>query len=166
MNKLSIISAAFLTVASIAVVSSCSDKRSTGLEYARNMYDPIGYGSDQPNKNFKNGQTAQTPPSGTLPIGFDRVVDEYPNTLEGYELAGKNLKNPLPVTKPTLEEGKTLYLNMCKHLSWFSRTGRWFYCKTGKISTTSFVFKRHIITWWRYERPYRRKDISYNYLWC
>jgi Cytochrome C oxidase, cbb3-type, subunit III len=122
MNKLRIISAAFLTVASIAVVSSCSDKRSTGLEYARNMYDPIAYNPDQPNKNFKNGQTAQTPPAGTMPVGFDRV-DEYPNTPEGYQLASQNLSNPLPVTKPTLQEGKTLFLNMCSHCHGYQGKG-------------------------------------------
>ncbi len=122
MNKLRVISAAFLTLAIIAVVSSCSDKRSTGLEFARNMYDPIAYDADKPNKNFKNGQTAQTPPAGTMPLGFDKA-DEYPNTIEGYELAGKSLANPLPVTIPVLEEGKTLYLNMCSHCHGYQGKG-------------------------------------------
>jgi len=112
MNKVLIICTAFLTVATASVISSCSDNRSTGLEFARNMYDPIGYNPDQPNKNFKDGKTAQTPPEGTVPVGFDKY-DVYPNTFEGYEAAGKSLSNPLPVTVPTLEQGKTLYLNMC-----------------------------------------------------
>ncbi|MGB4775847.1 MAG: cytochrome c [Daejeonella sp.] len=115
MNKLKIVSAAFLIVSAIAVISSCSDERSTGLEYARNMYDPKAYNPDQPNKNFKNGQTAQTPPGGTIPVGFDKVEEDFPNTVEGYQLASEKLKNPLEITKPTLEEGKMLYLNMCKH---------------------------------------------------
>ena len=106
----------YFSIAAIAFVvalASCSDKRSTGLEYARNMYDPIAYNPDQANKNFKNGQTAQVPPSHTMPVGFSKPEDQYPNTLEGYEAAGKNLSNPLPVTVPTLEQGKSLYLNMC-----------------------------------------------------
>jgi hypothetical protein len=106
----------YFTITAIAfmiALASCSDKRSTGLEYARNMYDPIAYNPDQANKNFKNGQTAQVPPSHTMPIGFSKTEDQYPNTLEGYEAAGKNLSNPLPVTVPTLEQGKSLYLNMC-----------------------------------------------------
>jgi len=106
----------YFTITAIAfmiALASCSDKRSTGLEYARNMYDPIAYNPDQANKNFKNGQTAQVPPSHTMPIGFSKTEDQYPNTLEGYEVAGKNLSNPLPVTVPTLEQGKSLYLNMC-----------------------------------------------------
>jgi hypothetical protein len=102
-----------VAIACMVALASCSDKRSTGLEYARNMYDPIAYNPDQANKNFKNGQTAQTPPSHTMPIGFSKPEDQYPNTLDGYEAAGKNLSNPLPVTVPTLEQGKSLYLNMC-----------------------------------------------------
>ena len=102
MNKLLIICTAFLTVAAASVMTSCSDNRSTGLEFARNMYDPIAYNPDQPNNNFKDGKTAQTPPAGTTPVGFDKN-DVYPNTIEGYESAGKSLSNPLPVTIPTLE---------------------------------------------------------------
>lgn len=114
MNKLLIICTAFLTVAAASVISSCSNNRSTGLEFARNMYDPIAYNPDQANKNFKDGKTAQNPPAGTVPVGFDKV-DDYPNTPEGYQSASNGLTNPLPVTIPTLEEGKTLYLNMCSH---------------------------------------------------
>lgn len=114
MNKVLIICTAFLTVATASVMSSCSNKRSTGLEYARNMYDPIGYNPDQPNKFFRDGKTAQVPPAGTVPVGFDRT-DYYPNTPEGYAAAGANLTNPLPVTINNLEKGKTLYLNMCSH---------------------------------------------------
>ncbi|MBC7757395.1 MAG: cytochrome c [Phormidesmis sp. FL-bin-119] len=114
MNKVLIICTAVLTVATASVISSCSNNRSTGVEFARNMYDPIAYNPDQPNKNFKDGKTAQTPPAGTVPVGFDRN-DNYPNTNEGYLAASAGLSNPLPVTVPTLEQGKTLYLNMCSH---------------------------------------------------
>lgn len=114
MNKVLIICTAFLTVATASVITSCSNNRSTGIEYARNMYDPIAYNPDQPNKNFKDGKTAQTPPAGTSPVGFDKN-ENYPNTPEGYQAASAGLSNPLPVTVPTLEQGKTLYLNMCSH---------------------------------------------------
>jgi len=123
MNKLRIISVAFFAVAIATAISSCSDKRSTGLEFARNMYDHIAFEADQPNKNFKNGQTAQVPPTGTVPVGFDRVVDEYPNTPEGYQAASVNLKNPLKITVPTLEEGKALYVSMCSHCHGYEGQG-------------------------------------------
>src|SRR3954468_23333291 len=95
MNKLRIFGLAFIIVAAATIISSCGDNRSTGWEFAPNMYESIPYNPDQPNKNFRNGQTAQVPPAGTAPVGFD-PVDEFPNTLEGYQQASTTLHNPLP----------------------------------------------------------------------
>jgi hypothetical protein len=122
MNKLQFIRVAFLTAVVATVVSSCGDKRSPGWQYAPNMYVAKAYDPDQPNKNFKSGQTAQLPPANTTPVGFDKV-DEYPNSPEGYQLASQNLKNPLPVTIPTLLEGKKLYVNMCSHCHGYEGQG-------------------------------------------
>ncbi len=110
MNKKYIVYATFIVLVSVAMLSACSDKRSTGLEYARNMYDPIAYNQDQPNKNFANGATAQTPPANTDPIGF--VKYEYANTKEGYE-ASAALVNPLPLTEKNLLEGKHFFTVFC-----------------------------------------------------
>ena len=132
MNKLLLVRAAFITIAVAAVISSCSDKRSTGWEFAPNMYIPKAYNPDQPNPNFKNGQTAQVPPAGTMPVGFDKV-DEYPNTLEGYQAASQSLSNPLPVTIPTLQEGKSLYVNMCSHCHGYQGQGDGSIVKLGKF---------------------------------
>ncbi|MBC8053330.1 MAG: cytochrome c [Sphingobacteriaceae bacterium] len=115
MNKLRILSLTFLTVASAAIIASCGNGKGQAWEYARNMYDPIAYNPDQPNKNFSNQQTAQLPPDGTTPVGYDRVVEEYPNTLEGYNAASSGLKNPVPVSAGTMNEGKLLYNHMCAH---------------------------------------------------
>lgn len=111
MNKTGIVYVAFFALAVAVSFSSCRNKRSTGLEYARNMYDPIAYNPDQPNKNFANGQTAQTPPPNTDPVGF--VKYEYANTKEGYEAAGKNLVNPLPLTEANLASGKHYFTVFC-----------------------------------------------------
>ena len=132
MNKLLVICTVFLTLAAASVVTSCSDNRSTGWEFARNMYDPIAYNPDQANPNFKDGKTAQTPPEGTMPVGFDKY-DVYPNTIEGYEAAGKSLSNPLPVSVPTLEQGKTLYLNMCSQCHGLDGKGDGSIVKLGKF---------------------------------
>ena len=132
MNKLRILSLTFLTVASAAFISSCGDNKSPGWEYARNMYDPIAYNPDQPNKNFRDGKTAQTPPEGTIPVGYDKV-DEYPNTPEGYQAASAGLRNPLPVNTSTLEEGKNLYLNMCSHCHGLEGQGDGSIVKLGKF---------------------------------
>ena len=39
----------------------------------------------------------------------------YPNSNEGYELAGKELANPLQQSTDNLEKGKVLYSGLCKH---------------------------------------------------
>ena len=90
MNKNKIVLGAFGLLASVAMLSACRDNKSTGLEYARNMYDPIAYNQDQPNKNFANGATSQTPPPNTNPVDFIRY--EYPNTKEGYEASAALVK--------------------------------------------------------------------------
>ncbi|MCX2494067.1 MULTISPECIES: cytochrome c [Pedobacter] len=112
MNKNKFVYTAFLAIAFAATFSACKDKRSTGLEYARNMYDPIAYNPDQPNKNFKDGKTAQLPPAHTKPVGFTEY-DEYPNTKEGYEAAGVSMVNPLPVDTVNLAQGKHLFTVFC-----------------------------------------------------
>ncbi|WP_235005247.1 c-type cytochrome [Pedobacter nyackensis] len=111
MNKSRVVLASFCILASAVVFSACKDKRSTGLEYARNMYDPLGYNPDQPNKNFANGQTAQTPPPHTTPVGFDKY--DYPNTKEGYEAASAGLVNPLALTEANLVSGKHYFTVFC-----------------------------------------------------
>ena len=55
MNKKYLVYTTFIVLVIVVMLSACKDKRSTGLEYARNMYDPIAYNQDQPNKNFANG---------------------------------------------------------------------------------------------------------------
>jgi hypothetical protein len=121
MNK-RLVRVALLTAVVATVVSSCGDKRSPGWQYAPNMYEAKAYDPDQPNKNFKSGQTAQLPPANTSPVGFDKM-DDLANTPEGYEAAGQTLKNPLPVTVATLEEGKSLYVSMCSHCHGYEGKG-------------------------------------------
>lgn len=66
MNKNRVVLASFCILAGAVTFSACRDKQSTGLEYARNMYDPIAPDYDTPistdNELLKsfNGHTAQT----------------------------------------------------------------------------------------------------------
>ena len=39
----------------------------------------------------------------------------YPKTNEGYELAGAELKNPIPATKNNLDHGKQIFDGHCAH---------------------------------------------------
>ncbi|TDQ75724.1 c-type cytochrome [Sphingobacterium yanglingense] len=115
MNKKNFLGAVCAAVAFAAVTTACGDgtTRSTGLEFSRNMYDPIAYNPDQPNNNFKNKQTAQTPPAGTDPIGFERFGADFKNTVEDYTRAGAEVTNPLPVTKENLAAGEHLFIANC-----------------------------------------------------
>jgi len=113
MNKKGFPVSACAALALAAVLSGCGDgkTRSTGWEFSRNMYDPLAYNPDQPNSNFANNMTAQVPPAGTLPVGFERF--EFANTTEEYERAGLELKNPLAKTKANLAKGEALYQVYC-----------------------------------------------------
>jgi mono/diheme cytochrome c family protein len=111
MNKYKILGIAVVTIAASVIVSSCNDKRSTGWEYAPNMYEHIAFDPDQKNPNFKDGKTAQVPPEGTTPIGFVRF--DYPNTREGYDQAGLEVKSPLPQTQRNFADGQVLFEHFC-----------------------------------------------------
>ena len=111
MNKYGILGASVITIVATVIFTSCNDKRSTGWEYAPNMYEHIAFDPDQANPNFKDHKTAQVPPAGTIPIGFTKF--DYPNTKEGYERAGAEVKNPLPYTSSNLEEGRVLFISFC-----------------------------------------------------
>ncbi|GGE62063.1 quinol:cytochrome c oxidoreductase monoheme cytochrome subunit [Pedobacter psychrotolerans] len=116
MNKNKFVCTALLAIAFATTFTACKDKRSTGLEYARNMYDPIALNPDQPVDtthvpSFK-GHAAQIPPANTKPVGFTEY-DEYPNTKEGYEAAGVSMVNPLTVDTLNLAAGKHLFTVFC-----------------------------------------------------
>jgi mono/diheme cytochrome c family protein len=111
MNKMKILGITAITIAATIVVTSCSDKRSTGWEYAPNMYEHIAYDPDQANPNFKDGKSAQKPPAGTIPVGF--VTFDYPNSKDGYELAGTEVKSTLPQTTENFQEGQVLFEHFC-----------------------------------------------------
>ncbi|RFZ95655.1 cytochrome c [Mucilaginibacter conchicola] len=111
MNKIKILGTTAFVIAASIVITSCKDKRSTGWEYAPNMYEHKAYEYDQANDNFKNGQTAQTPPAGTIPVGFKKF--DYPNNVGGYQQASLEVKNPLPLTSNNIEEGKKLFTTFC-----------------------------------------------------
>ena len=111
MNKYKILGTAVVAVVASVVTTSCNDKRSTGWEYAPNMYEHIAYDPDQKNVNFKDGKTAQVPPAGTTPIGFTRF--DFPNGNEGYAAASTGIVNPLAANAKTLAEGKKLYITFC-----------------------------------------------------
>jgi len=111
MNKYKVLGISVIAIAASIVVSSCNDKRSTGWEYAPNMYEHIAYDPDQKNPNFTDGKTAQVPPAGTIPVGFTRF--DYPNTKEGVAAASAEVKDPLVANQANFKEGKVLFESFC-----------------------------------------------------
>lgn len=113
-NNIRIISFAVAAVIMVGSLSSCyHSKQDPGYEYAPNMYYPIAYNPDQKNEQFKNGQTAQKPVEGTVPVGFTKFA--YENNIDGYTKAGAELVNPFANDTLALAEGKKLYTNFCSH---------------------------------------------------
>jgi len=111
MNKYKILGLTLITIVASVIFTSCKDKRSTGWEYAPNMYEHIAYDPDQPNSNFKDGKSAQKPPAGTIPVGF--VKFDYPNTRDGYDKASLEVTCPLPNNKQNFEDGAVLFSHFC-----------------------------------------------------
>lgn len=111
MNKFKILGTTAIVIAASIVLTSCKDRRSTGWEYAPNMYEHTAYDPDQPNNQFKDGKTAQLPPAGTIPVGFKRF--DYPNTREGYDKASLEVASLIAQTPKHLAEGKVLFTTFC-----------------------------------------------------
>lgn len=110
-----------LPAACAIVLFSCTndDPKKPGFEYMPDMYRSPSYETYSSNPNFADSLTARQPVNGTIARGdaiytdLDRMPYPYPNTPEGYEQAGVELKNPLPKTSENMAEGLRLYQNYC-----------------------------------------------------
>lgn len=106
-----------LVVASAGTVlsiSSCTkDNKKPGIEFMPDMYRSPSYETYGVNRMFEDKMASRLPVAGTIPR--DYTFFNYPNSIEGYEAAGRDVKNPLPLNTENLEEGKRLYVIMCMH---------------------------------------------------
>lgn len=91
---------------------ACNDPQSPGVEYMPDMYRSPAI-EVYVDYEFPDSSTARKAPVNSIPRGYRPY--SYPNTNEGYELAGQQLKNPLHLTEKTIEEGKKLYESFCAH---------------------------------------------------
>ena len=97
------------------VAGSCSkDPGKPGLEYMPDMYRSPSLETYQPTGLFADSSSARHPVAGTIPRGFNTYFP-YANTAEGYELAGKELKNPFETKEENIKEGERLYLIYCQN---------------------------------------------------
>ncbi|MCX7727867.1 MAG: cytochrome c [Bacteroidia bacterium] len=102
--------------AGVILLSACTkkDPNSPGFEYMPDMYRAVGL--EYYHAIEVDGDTiwgAQLPPKNTIARGYKPYP--YPNTPEGYELAGQNLKNPLENSEENIKKGEELYTKYCIH---------------------------------------------------
>jgi len=98
----------------VMLAASCSkDPKSPGLEYMPDMYRSPSYEVYTTNPNFPDSLTMQAPVKGTIPRNY--TFFNYPSSNEGYEAAGRDVKNQLAVTEENVAEGKRQYEIYCTH---------------------------------------------------
>jgi cytochrome c5 len=134
MNKYKILICLSLCAFTLTFIS-CKDENDTGWEFAPNMYNSLGYEPQtQILKNTINlqssvnpsGSNMREPVSGSIARrGFQTTFLQDDSTLveDGmfYDLTKNDLtraetiKNPLPWSDATEEEGKVLYEKNCQH---------------------------------------------------
>lgn len=118
-----------LALVTVIGISCTRDHDDTGMEYAPNMYDPVGYEPYkqlEPNKINPNGLNMRLPARGTVArpnyhttfgTGDSAVRDLmiYNIPKDSIAIAERVLTNPVPLNDKTLEEGKVLYARYCVH---------------------------------------------------
>lgn len=95
-------------------LSSCSpDPQSPGVEYMPDMYRTPALEPYSGNSNYPDSMEARLPAEGS--ISYGHLPYGIPNTNDGYETAGRLLKNPYPKTDEIVAEGKVIYTKFCVH---------------------------------------------------
>ena len=107
-----IINTIFTTVIAAMFLVACKDAQSPGVEYMPDMYRSPAI-EVYVDYEFPDSSTSLKAPENSVPRGYKPY--SYPNTNEGYELAGNQLKNPLKITEKTIKEGQKLYTSFCAH---------------------------------------------------
>ncbi len=113
MNKPAVFLSALAGVVIVLMTSCSRDPKDPGILYMPDMYTSPSYEVYSANPNFPDSITMQTPVNGTVPRGYTFFT--YPSTNEGYEAAGRDVKNPLALTEENQAEGQRLYEIYCTH---------------------------------------------------
>lgn len=112
MKDLNILKISVLAILLAVLFSSCTrDRNKPGYVYFPDMAESEAYEYYSENPNFANGITAQAPVAGTIPR--EMMPYAYPRTFAGQQLAGKELTNPVELTKENLKQGKAQYDLFC-----------------------------------------------------
>ena len=93
------------------VFNSCKNTEYPNYEFMPEMYESIGYETYAENGLFENNQAALVPVEGTMPRGYS--LYQYENSNLGYDLAKKDLQNPLEDEEINMVKAKELYDIYC-----------------------------------------------------
>lgn len=133
--SISCLAAAFL-------LTGCStDPLSPGIEFMPDMYRSIAVKPYEQSGLFKDSISSLLPVPGTISqgnipnteLGINSIPYAYPDSPEGYEAAGLNLKNPLEFSQAHLDKGKDLYTKFCVHCHGDAGGGDGSLVKNGKF---------------------------------
>lgn len=104
-----------ISTAGLSTLLFACNPESPGVEYMPDMYRSPAVETYVDNNEYGNteAKSAMEPVAGTIPRGY--LPYAYANSLEGYELSGEQMINPLEANEKNLEDGKNLYNMMCKH---------------------------------------------------
>jgi mono/diheme cytochrome c family protein len=109
-----------LAIGSILISSCKRDALSPGYEYMPDMYRGPALEAYGTSPVYQDGMASRKPVAGTVPRYNAETLPyfaayPFPNTNEGYELAGASLKNPLSINTDVLAKGEAVYKNFCIH---------------------------------------------------
>ncbi|MGZ5280692.1 MAG: c-type cytochrome [Bacteroidia bacterium] len=157
---------AFTVTLALVGLASCSHDRSmegdydpndTGYEYAPEgdmyhsvPYDPFSQYEEEDirtvdrNSNYFNPDTMNMryPAKGTVARGKMDFYYPYPNTPEGYERAGAEVKNPLVANAVSMAEGKRLYETYCWQCHGMESSPKGSIVAAGKYPPPTWDFER------------------------
>jgi mono/diheme cytochrome c family protein len=93
---------------------SCDRTRiQKGYEYFPDMAHSLAYETYAPSKAATNGITMQLPVEGSIPR--EMIPYQYPATVEGRLLAGKELSCDLEANEANLTRGKEMFTIFCQN---------------------------------------------------
>ena len=101
-------------VLSVLLFSSCDRTRiQKGYEYFPDMAHSLAYETYAPDSAMANGITMQAPVLGSIPR--EMIPYQYPATIEGRLLAGKELNCKLDPDTANLARGKAMFTIYCQN---------------------------------------------------
>ncbi|MFI5171553.1 MAG: c-type cytochrome [Chitinophagales bacterium] len=133
------------------VVSSCKKAGGDypGDQYTFDMISSRAYETYSLNPELRDSMSAIPPVAGTVPYVGNAISGKagdslkmsmnlpyaIPNTIEGYEKAGTDVKNPLnPTDKKVLDDGKHFFMIYCSVCHGSAGDGKGFIVTEGKYT--------------------------------